>query len=110
MDCFVALLLAMTVETTDVARTALSPPCRQRPPPRSSRRGVDDVCNSEGAGRRLRLRARAVSHPAHDHGRRGSTAFLFDLLRTRRRRTAHRGEEGRWRRVLELGLRRIEGR
>ena len=44
------------------------------------------------------------------HGRRGSAPLLFDLLRPRRRRAAHRREEGRWRRVLELGRRRIEVR
>ena len=67
------------------------------------RRGVADLCDPERACRRLQLCARAISDPAHDDGRRGSAPLLFDLLRPRRRRTAHRREEGRWRRVLELG-------
>ena len=86
------------------------PPRRQRPAPRIRRRGVDDLCDSAGARRRLPFRPRPVSDPAHHHGRRGSAPLLFDLLRARRRRVAHRGEEGRRRRVLELGGRRIEGR
>ena len=73
-------------------------------------RGVADLCDPERAGRRLQLCARTISDPAHDDGRRGSAPLLFDLLRPRRRRAAHRREEGRWRRVLELGRRRIEGR
>ena len=92
------------------AHRRVSSSCRQRSAPRSRGRGVDDLCDPEGAGRRLQLHARPVPHPAHDHGRRGSAPFLFDLLRPRRRRAAHRGEEGRWRRVLELGRGRTEAR
>ena len=114
-DCFVASLLAMlrvsqAMTEPDVPRTALSPSRRQRSAPRSRRRGVDDLCDSEGAGRRLRLHARPIPHAAHHHGRRGSAPLLFDLLRPRRRRAAHRREEGRRRRVLELGRGRIEVR
>ena len=76
----------------------------------SAGRGVADLCDPRRTGRRLQLQPRPVSHAAHHHGRRGSPPFLFDLLRPRRWRAAHRREEGRRRRVLELGRGRSESR
>jgi ring-1,2-phenylacetyl-CoA epoxidase subunit PaaD len=49
--------------------------------PRVLRRGVTDVRDSKRAGGRLQLQPRAISDPAHHHGRRGSAPFLFDLFR-----------------------------
>ena len=74
---------SLTRRRTDVLSSAFPSPCRQRPAPRIIGRGVADLCDSAGAGRRLQFCARPISDLAHDHGRRGSPPLLFDLLRPR---------------------------